>query len=213
MSLAVLIPVLGRPQRVTPLRLAFKAATPEPYRLVFIASPGDQEEHDEIRSAGCEMVIVDGNYAAKILAGVTGTQEPLLFLGADDLEPQPGWFEAARARIDQGAQVVGVNDLITRRRRPEHATHFLVTREYAERPCVDGSPGPLCSAYSHSFCDDELIGTAKHRGVYVYAPDSHVRHLHPMAGLAEDDETYRVGRAKYFEDRRLLRQRRRLWVT
>lgn len=213
MSLAVLVPVLQRPHHVEPLVRAFAGATTGPYRIVFLTDPGDDEERAAVASVAdsyrVDEVCCGGSYAQKIREGVRATDEPLVFLGADDLEPERGWLEAARAKIREGAQVVGVNDLLRRNR--NHATHFLMTREYAERPTIDGRPGPLFTGYAHWFCDDELIATAKKRGVYAYAEDSHVRHLHPMDGRTPDDETYRKGRAAARHDRRIFQRREVLW--
>jgi hypothetical protein len=103
-----------------------------------------------------------------------------------------------------------VNDLIRRRR--DHTTHFLVTREYAKLPTIDGQPGPMHEGYSHWHVDDEFIATAKHRGVYAYARDSHVEHLHPMNDKAPDDDTYRRGRAMARKDRKRFRVREALWT-
>lgn len=204
-DMVVLVPVLRRPQRVAPTLNGFYRTVPD-CRVLFIADPDDSEELEALRAAGAEHIAPGGNYAAKIRVGVEHTRERLIFTAADDLEPQTGWFEAAKAG---GAEVVGVNDLVPRRR--EHATHFLMTRSYAERPTLDGQPGPFFEGYSHWYCDDELIATARKRGVYAYAEHSHVRHLHPFAGTAEDDDTYRAGRAQARHDRRLFRQRSHLW--
>lgn len=216
--LAVLVPVLGRPHRAAPLVEAFKAATPHPHDLVFVAEPDDREEIDAIervQDAGNRHVGLTrepGSYAHKINVACGQTRAPLLFLAADDLVPQPGWLEAAYDAMVGGVEVVGVNDLIDRRpERRGHATHFLVTRAYAQRPTIDGRCGPLSEEFDHSFCDDELIGTASKRGVYAYAEHAHVRHDHPMSG-APDDETYRKGRAQFHADRKLFMQRRRLWA-
>lgn len=211
-GLAWLVPVLGRPHRVEPLLASIAASTLRPCRVVFIADPDDVAEQEAVRTATGELLIVDGGYAAKINAAVRSTDEPLLFLGADDLTPQPGWLEAATAAMAAGAEVVGVNDMIPRRAsRCGHATHFLVTRQYAERPALDGGRGPLCEEYAHNFVDDELIATAKRRGVYTYAADALVRHDHPMSGGADDD-TYRKGRAAFHRDRKIFERRRRLWT-
>lgn len=214
MSVAVLVPALNRPKNVKPLVESLAAATSVLYRLVFICDPDDKREIGAIEAAKelvtLRLILTKGNYAGKVNAGVEATDEPLVFTGADDLRFQPGWFEAAKARIDAGAHVVGVNDLLDRRR--EHATHFLMTREYAEQPTLDGRPGPLATAYAHNFVDDELIATAKKRGVYAYAEDSHVRHLHPMNGLAEMDETYKRGYSTMHPDRRRFLKRQSLWM-
>lgn len=211
MTVAILVPVLNRPQNVKPLLESIQQSTPEPYRVLFICDPGDRAQQDAIAAEGGWMISPGGSYAAKINAGVEATDEPLLFIGADDLRFRARWLENAVTKIP-GAQVVGVNDCIHRPRRPQHATHFLMTREYAERPCLDGTPGPLALAYRHSFVDDELIATATKRGVYAYAPRSRVAHLHPMANTAPDDATYRRGRAHFRSDARLFTQRSRLWA-
>lgn len=214
-DLAILVPVLGRPHRVKPLLDAVEATTPGS-RVLFLTDPHDRPEHEAIeRELGRESLQVEvdlggGNYAAKVNRGVALTTESLLFTGADDLEPQDGWFEVAAAAMSDGVCVVGVNDLIDRDR--DHATHFLLHRAYAELPLIDGTPGPFFEGYSHWNCDDELIATAKHRGVYVYAADAHVRHLHPMSGLASDDATYQRGRRHRRQDRRLFIERSALWA-
>jgi hypothetical protein len=206
-NLAVLVPVLRRPGRVAPLLQAFAATTPD-YSLYFITDPDDAGERKAIHDAGgtilCEL---PGSYAEKINKAVTLTREPLLFLGADDLEPQLGWFDAAHSKLlEQGAQVVGINDMLKRSR--ELATHFLITREYAERPIITGEPGPLCEQYAHNCVDDELLATAKHRGVYAYAEDALVRHLHPDVGAAQWDDVYLKGRSSLGPDRKLWKYRR-----
>lgn len=211
--LDVLVPVLGRPHRVRPTLDAFAAATPEPHRVLFIASPDDPAEQDAIRAAGAELLVVDGNYAVKIREGVRATSSPLVFLGADDLLPQAGWLDVARSYMRDGAQVVGVNDLCSARvLAGTHATHFLLTREAAELPTIDGRPGPLCDLYDHSCVDDELFATARHRGMLAVATDSIVAHLHPDAGRSEWDETYAKGRAMIRHDRRLMRRRAGMWA-
>ncbi len=211
-GVAILVPVLERPQNVAPLMASIRESTPEPYRVLFLADPHDTPQRDAIAWEGGWVLSPGGTYASKIRAGIEATDEPLVFLGADDLRFEVGWLEAALAAMVDGVQVVGVNDCLRRPHRPQHATHFLMAREYAERPCIDGRTGPLCSAYSHSFCDDELIGTARNREVYAYAPLSHVRHLHPMADPSLDDATYRKGRARFHQDKRLFLRRARLWA-
>lgn len=211
-DLAVLVPVLRRPHRVRPLLDTFRAATPGTPRVVFICDPDDEPEREAVAEAGGEELVVSGGYATKVNAAVAVTDEPLIFLAADDIHPEPGWLDAANAELQGEIGVVGVNDLISRRPgREGHATHFLMARWYAVLPTIDGSCGPLCEAYTHSFVDDELIATATRRGAYTYAPNAHVRHEHPMNGTADDDDTYRKGRQHFRDDRRLFQRRSRLW--
>jgi hypothetical protein len=211
-GVVLLIPVLERPQNVAPLMASIRESTPDPYRVLFLADPHDIAERDAIAREGGWVLSPGGTYAAKIRAGVEATDEPFVFLGADDLRFEAGWFEAAVAAMRNGVQVVGVNDCLRRPHRPRHATHFLMTREYARRPCIDGRTGPLCHLYSHNFVDDECIGTALKRGAYAYAPRSRVRHLHPMRDPSLDDATYRKGRAHFRQDKRLFQRRSRLWT-
>lgn len=191
-------------------------ATPEPHRVLFLAAPHDHAEHDAVREAGGELLVCpppagaeDAGYARKINAGIRATSEPLIFLGADDLHFHPGWLQAARRRLSDRVGVVGVNDLCSRRvRAGQHATHFLMSRAYAGRPMLNGRSGPLYEGYDHSFVDDELVATARHRGAIAFATDAIVEHLHHMNGRAPVDEIYTRGRARFRQDRRTFRRRR-----
>ena len=104
----------------------FKRTTPDA-RLVFIPDPDDQPEIDAIEQAGGEILfLLKANYATKINSGVERTDEPYIFIGADDLIPGEAWFEYALSYMHDGIEVVGVNDMIQRGR--QHSTHLLITR-------------------------------------------------------------------------------------
>lgn len=218
-DLAILVPVLGRPHRVAPFLDAVEATTPGA-SILFLADRDDAEELDALTAEiPRQALYVDvqtggGNYAEKINRGVKLTQAPWIFTAADDLEPQPGWYQAARAAAQKTFDIViGVNDLIPRRRRRvEHATHFLMDRNFASLPAIDGSEGPMFTGYGHEKVDDELIATARHRAAYVYCAEAHVKHLHPDIGTAEWDETYEKGRATRVADRELFYEREHLWT-
>jgi hypothetical protein len=155
-----------------------------------------------------------GDYARKINAGYRSTVESLLFLGADDLCFHPGWFEAAIARLGPGVGVVGTNDLGSARvMRGEHSTHSLVTREYADKFGIVDSPGcVLYEGYPHEWVDDELVGTAKKRGAWAMALDSHVEHLHPNWGKAPNDVMYQQQATRMRLGQNIYTQRRTLWM-
>jgi hypothetical protein len=208
-QLVVLVPVLGRPHRAAAAIEAFTSTLPG-VRVCFVPDEDDLPEIEAIEAAGGEILCrLNANYATKINTAIRLTDEPLIFLGADDLIPKPGWFEAALAHMKDGIEVVGVNDLILRAGvRTTHATHFLMTRKYAELPTISDDPGPLCELYDHSCVDDELAGTAKHRHTYVYAEDAVVVHMHPDNGTAELDDTYRKARRHLRDDRRIWKSRR-----
>lgn len=211
-DLAILVPVLARPQRARPVLENIQATTPGA-RVIFIADPADFPEQAAVHDAGGELLLIDGGYAAKINAGCRVTAEPFVFTGADDLVFHAGWLENAQAAMTRHAdvEVIGVNDQL-RRRRQRHATSFLISRAYAQLPCIDGARGPMSETYDHSFVDDELIATASHRGAYLYAEDSIVEHHHWMNGQAVDDDVYRKGRARFRQDRLLYQGRSQAWT-
>jgi hypothetical protein len=208
--------MLGRPHRVGPLLASIRQATPEPHRVVFVCTPGDSAV-PAVEDAGFEPLYVvkqrKGDYARKIQAGIEATSEPLIFTGADDLHFHPGWFPAARARITDKIGVVGTQDLCNRRvKLGVHATHFLVARWYITVGTVD-QPGHLFhDGYAHEFVDDELVGTARMRDAWAFAPDSVVEHLHPMAGKAPSDALYDDQRRRMGMSKALYERRRRLWM-
>lgn len=215
-SVAIIVPMLGRPHRVEPLLASIEAATPEPHRVVFVATPGDPAE-TAIRDAGHQPLLVKyekkGDYARKIQAGIDATTEPLIFTGADDLQFHPGWLPAARAAMTDGIGVVGTNDLCNPRViRGEHATHFLVARWYVQLGTID-QPGVLFHhGYRHEYTDDELVGTARRRGAWAFSPDSIVEHLHPMGGKTPMDVLYAQQGMRLNASRALYQRRRRLWT-
>jgi hypothetical protein len=213
MMLVVLVPVLARPHHVEPFLRAVRESTPEPWRVLFIADPDDVAEHEAIEVAGGWMIVSSGSYSQKINRGVAETDEPLILLAADDVRPHSGWLERALEAMVNGVQVVGLEDLIPRPNRLGHATHFLMTREYAQLPCIDGSRGPLYEGYAHCRIDDELMATATKRGCYAYAPEAILEHVgHPMLPDGVDDETYRKGRANIRLDGKRFMRRAHLWA-
>lgn len=216
-DLVLLIPVLRRPHRVAPLLESIEANTPHPHRVLFLATEGDLEEHQAVRDAGAELLIVgphaSGDYARKINAGVRATTEALIFTGADDLLFHPGWLEAAVAYLDGTVGVVGTNDLSNRRvMRGDHSTHSLITRAYAELGTIDEPDKVLHEGYPHEYVDDELIGTARYRNAFAFAKRSHVEHLHPLYGKMPTDELYDQHARRMRQGRRVFDRRRHLWT-
>jgi hypothetical protein len=217
------VPVLRRPHRVQPLVKSIIAATPGAH-VFFLSDREDHEEQSAInaewtrnrgKAAGIRFThqATGGNYAEKINHGVRHSTESLLFLGADDLDFHPGWFEAAIAKLTPGIGVVGTNDLGSPRvMAGEHATHPLVTREYATLGTIDDPGKLLHEAYPHEFVDDEFVQTAKHRNAFVSARDSHVEHMHPSWSKAPLDDLYRAQRERMREGRPIFNARRHLWT-
>lgn len=222
MTTLVVVPVLRRPHRVEPLLESLAGATPEPHRVLFCCTIGDEAEIAAVEATGSEHIDLEhapGDYARKINTAVAQSGEPFVFLGADDLQFHPGWLSAALTLMHARVGVVGTNDLTNRRvMRGEHATHSLVARWYIDRLGTlnehgGNNPGEvLFEGYQHEYVDDELVGTAKKRGAWAFAEDSHVEHLHPMRGKAPMDEIYAAQEARMRASRQLFQRRRSLWT-
>lgn len=218
-EIAVLVPVLGRPHRAAPVAKAFKAATPAGlYRLVFLCSQDDPDEIRACAATGEQTEVMPagrGKWSEKINHGYKLTTEPWILCGADDLQPHPGWAEAALALADPRVGVIGTNDLGNPTvMAGKHSTHPLVARWYADKlGTVDGPGRVVTEAYGHQWTDTELVQTAMWRGAWKFAADSHVAHLHPFWGKGDDDATYRKGMASSRADQRLFARRRSLWSS
>jgi len=215
-SLVIVVPMLGRAHRVAPLVESIRATCAG--RVLFALTPGDDEVRAAVDALDCEHIDVPrqpvGDYARKINAGYRSTTEAHILCGADDLKFHPGWYEAAVAALGPGIGVVGTNDLGNPRvMAGQHATHCLVTRDYADRfGTVDQAGQIMHEGYPHEYVDDELIGTAKMRRAWAFAPGSHVEHLHPNWGKAPRDEMYDQQQARMRAGADLYRRRRRLWT-
>lgn len=218
-SLLVVVPVLRRPHRAQAVADSIAKATPEPHRILFVCSPGDEPEIAACRATGHDVAVMDatyeghGDYARKINHAVTLSDEELIFTGADDLAFHSRWFAHASARLRPGIGVVGTNDLGNPRvMSGHHSTHSLVTRAYVERYGTIDEPGKVYhEGYPHEFCDDEMVETARMRGAFVHARNAVVEHLHPHWGKADTDPLYDRAEERLAAGRVLFLERRALW--
>lgn len=217
-SIAVIVPVLGRPKRAAPLVQSVAAAATVPTRVVFVCTPGDTAEITACEATGATVIVLDvrrgrGDYARKVNAGYRATDEPWLFQAADDLVFRHGWDAVAlAAAAESKAGVIGTRDLGNdRTKRGTHSTHSLIARWYVDRHgTIDNQRAVLHEGYHHNFCDDELVETAKARGLWCMS-NAVVEHMHPHWRKGDMDTTYRIGLARFGEDRRLFQSRGRLW--
>ena len=220
--IAVVVPVLWRPQNAQPLADSLAAATTVPYRLVFVASHDDPDEIDACRATGHTVLVAGwsagrGDFAMKTQLAYDLTDEPFVFTGADDLEFQAGWAREALDRMaETGAGVCGTNDLGNPMvKAGKHSTHSLVRRSYIEGQggTFDGIPGVLlCDLYDHQYVDTELVAVAIDRDEFVFARESRVRHKHPLWDRSVPrDATYERSLAGGLRDRRLFERRRATW--
>jgi hypothetical protein len=210
---AVIVPVMRRPQNAAPFMESLAGSgAGDLARVYAVVDPDDTATADAWDAAGARVVTLPegrlGSFAVKANHGYTETTEPWVLLVGDDVKFHPGWLDHAQAAAARtSASVVGTNDMHNPRvTAGEHATHPMLRRSYVDEQGASwGGPGVLChEGYGHWFVDDEIVRVAKSRGVWVSAEASRIEHLHPMFGLAEDDEVYQRGQATADQDRELF---------
>jgi hypothetical protein len=196
-DVAVIVPVLDRPQNAEPFMRSLRASTglAEAYA---VCEESDEPSQEAWRSAGASLIVTTAHtFAEKVNAGFDNTDEPWLFLVGDDVRFHAGWLDhAQQVAVNTGAKVIGTNDLgNVRVMNGEHATHMLVARDYVtEQGASWDGPGIVChEGYQHWFVDDELVTVAKQRNTFAPALASIVEHLHPAWGKADTDTTYELG--------------------
>ena len=213
MGIDVLIPVLGRPERIPQVAESLKN-TFQPYLLVFICSPTDTEALTACRNYA-DTLVVDwhpgkGDFAKKINTAFRETESEWVFQGATDISFSENWDMHALKVAERGFRVIGTNDLHNPAVvRGLHSTHTLFARSYVEeRPAtVDESDPVFWEGYDHQFCDMELVEVAKRRKEWASAKRAVVEHFHPHWGNAERDKTYIKAMRSTNRDRRLYMQR------
>ena len=212
-EVAILVPVLDRPHRIEPLLESIAEATDVPYRVLFGCS--DQPTVDELDRLDATYIRDDGGdegtYPKRINRLFNETNEPYVFLGADDLQFHADWFRSAARVMDQmpnGFGVVAVND-----KHNGAGVHFLVSRRYIMElgGCICEPGIVLHEGYKHAYCDDELRITARCHGRFDYAKHSVVEHLHVGNGKAPNDSTYILGNASMAQGAEVYKQRAHLW--
>jgi hypothetical protein len=217
-SVAVLVPVLDRPDRAAPVAASIRSSDDRAHP-VFLCSPGDDDEVAAVHAAGEAAVVVPwpcgpGDWARKLNLGFGLTGTEWVLFGADDLVFHAGWFDACLVEHARtGACVIGTNDMGNARViAGHHSTHPLVHRDYIECGTADEDGVLLHEGYGHAFVDDEFVQTAQARGTFAAARSAYVEHLHPDWGKGSQDETYRRGQASFHDDRALYDARKHLWL-
>jgi hypothetical protein len=216
--IAILVPVLGRPQAIRPLVESIMV-TKEKHEVVFLTTPADVDAHFVCKGTMWRTVVVEwnagnGDWAKKINYGLTLVEADFYLLGASDLRFHPGWDEQALSTHERtGAGVIGTNDLGNATvMRGEHSTHPLIAHEYIEQGTIDDSSKLLHEGYAHQWVDTELVETAKARGAWAFASRSYVEHLHPFWHKSKMDATYEKALSTSYPDHQLFLRRRRLWT-
>lgn len=212
LSVAILVPIKGRPHNIEPLLRSVETASPNA-TVYFIPEHNDPAIPEIHRLGGRILFTSSENYATKINKAAMATTEPWLFTGADDLRFHPGWLEAAARRVSIEIGVIGTNDLCNPRTSTnELSTHSLVARWYMQWGTIDEVGKILHEGYPHELIDEELVETAKSRCSYAHAFDSFVEHMHPMCDKAPVDHNYRHQNKRLQRGRVIFDSRKHLWI-
>lgn len=211
----VIVPVVGRPQNAERFMRSLRASTGLA-DVIVVCEEGDDDTEQAWLDTDADMVIVSEakSFPDKVNKAFGFIEDtPWIFLAGDDVVFRPAWLDHAVATAKAtGAKVVGTNDLANKRvMAGEHATHMLIATDYVREvgSSWDG-PGVVChGGYRHWFVDDEIVTAAKQRDVWAHSPHSIVEHMHPIAGKAEVDETYRKGERHAKKDQALYVERLR----
>jgi glycosyltransferase involved in cell wall biosynthesis len=218
-GVAVVVPVLDRPQNVAPLVRSFKAASGKGVaNLYFVVDDGDELQIQAIKEAGANILPATrgSTFAQKVNAAFEQTTEPWLFVTGDDVKFHRGWIDAARQLSDR-FDVIGTNDSVDPKRgnakvqSGSHADHFFIRRSYVDE--YGGSlTGLVChEGYRHFYTDVEVVELAKARRVWSPCLDSLVEHLHPDVNKEVPvDDTYQLGWSFREQDEREWLKRRPL---
>jgi len=204
---------MGRPQNAAPFMDSLKASTDKATVYAIVGPEKDAGKSAVAwQKAGAQVRVAQGStFAEKVNAAYKITTEAWLLLVGDDVRFHPGWLEAAQK---VGTDVVGTNDLANPRvLSGEHTCHPLIRRSYIDKVGAswDG-PGIVAHTYGHWFVDDEIVTAAKQRGVWGFAKDAVIEHLHPIWGTAPEDETYRLGYERSEADREIFKERLQKYV-
>lgn len=223
-SILAIIPVLRRPHRVFPLWQNWKSTVDilhpsnglSSLSLLFVAQEGDVDEIAVLAKYTGRYTVVSescSRWSQKINRAIEKNPGcDWYWFAADDLEFQQGWpvrlgrwMETSSIPKDGSRPcVIGSSDGANPSTMAGHtSTHPIVSRAY-----VAAHGPPLFEGYHHNFVDAEFVAVAKHRRSYVHAPLVLAKHLHPIWGTAPNDDTYRLGKSHFAEDKALFLARR-----
>lgn len=210
-EIAVLIPTLGRPEKLAPLLENLAEVTAHPHRVYFVVEMTDAETRSALRHVhGTTHNVILGQFgscAAAMNAGYRESTEPYLFTANDDLRFEPGWdIEALKIP----APIVGTNDGHGR------MTCFaMVNRAFVRvNGAVFDDPDALYHEYTSQYCDTELADYAKARGQWGEAPLSVTTHLHHEFGDADPNHpNYVKARETCAADHATYERRKAEWLA
>lgn len=178
----------GRPALAMEARQRWldRASRPEAIEHLFIVD-ADDEASEPLQTFRTLTIPPGGGPVRAWNCGAHASCGAVLVQMSDDWDPPQDWDDAIIAALpaDGRPAVLRISDGI---RRDGLLCMAIVTRAYWENTLnrLLFHPG-----FFSMFSDNWLTTQAEREGVIVEAPQIVFRHLHPAAGLAEMDDTYR----------------------
>lgn len=205
-SIAILIPTMGRFNKLKPLVKNIEETTNVKHHIYFATD--ETKAINLLKKSKATVFETDKetvSYAKRINMMFRKTKEDFVFTASNDIVFEKGWdTELLKKMSIPGAGVVASNDLFN-----PNGTNFLVSRSYINSVggTFDDEVGVVFHEYIHNFCDTELVTKAKIRSAYQFADLSIVEHNHPLAKKAEDDWVYKKGQESFEKDRDTFNRR------
>jgi hypothetical protein len=207
----IFIPTL-RINRISDIVKNISNTTFAPYRIYFIVEKPDFELLNGSSRREILLNHRSATYAGAINSAFEQTDGETFFCGADDLQFYPHWLETALEYIDEYG-VVGTNDKLNIHvKAKEHATHYLVSRDYIKK--YGGTADktfPVLYEYLHNYCDTEFIQTAIKRHEFKPCLESIVKHEHWTKDKSKMDSIYRKSHKTKNIDLETFNSRKHLW--
>lgn len=220
MTLAIIVPVLERPQNAWPFMrsIARCEGMPAPTHVYAVADEADEATTQAWYEHGAHVLISEYGttfpHKAQWAWERAGGLYDWVFLCGDDVTFKDNWWVEAMkiAKLEPDARLLATNDL----HNPfvtggVHATHPIIRTDWIiESGASWDGPGHLVHrGYYHSYCDNEWTKKALDEGVFCPALTSIVEHRHPTWGTAPWDNTYAIPVEHLGEDALLWEERRR----
>lgn len=209
-EIAILIPSLGRSEKLAALVENIHAATETSHHVYLIIEATDTASRDAAEATDAIVVSgIFGSCAKAVNAGYRASWEAYVAAGNDDCLFHPGWDMKALARFDEDHHIVGLND-----GSGDCKCFQLVRRSFIEeRSGVYDKPNTLYHDGYRSQCvDTEFAHYAMLRGVWQDAHDAVCEHRHWRFGKADPDHpNYVKARATNAADLDEYNRRRSFW--
>lgn len=191
--LGILVPSRGRPGNLRRLIDAISATATGEVRIYTRVDDDDPTRDEYLALEGVHITTGPRIYYGPSLnqlapiADADGCDRLAMF--GDDVVPEThGWDRLLIDALDGRLGVAYGSDGLEHKHAPDLPTHYVTQTEISRRLGWFAPP-----TMRHLFLDNVARDLGKGLGNFVYVPEAKIRHLHPWAGLAERDQTYREG--------------------